>query len=107
MKYLAVWLLIGLLVGYVAGRKQGGSLAPYILSGLFLGFLSPVLFWVNFTESTTRRHSGLGRDYGIGTGGCLDENVCDCGYPFLPDDRECKVCGYSNYRPEGYDGFDT
>ena len=46
MKYLAVWLLIGLFVGYVVGRKQGGSLSPYILSGLFLGFLSPVLFFM-------------------------------------------------------------
>ena len=94
IKYLVIWIATGLLIGYIAGRRQGEALGSHIIIGMFLGFLSPVLFWINLTN-------GVSNDFN--TNAVLDE--CECGYPILPDDRECKVCGRS-FRPEGYEGYD-
>ena len=97
IKYLIIWIVTGLFVGYVVGRKQGGSLRPYILSGLFLGLLSPVLFWINFIETNRfGSHSSnlLDPEYDSGLGLPSDPCCPKCGYP--PDaGNKCRNCGYS------------
>lgn len=54
MEVLLVWLLVGVVIGYVASVKRGYSPVAGALGGAALGILSPLLFAVSSVAKTDK-----------------------------------------------------